>query len=302
MPSGDVTVVMPVKNGMPYIVEAIESVLAQGAPIGQILVIDDGSTDGTQAAVEAFSDPRVTLSSNPGRGVSSARNRGITLARGEWVLFLDADDRLIAGGLDKLVRSARPEAVAIYGDYDRIDANGRRLGMRHLIRKRRRKSSGNVIEAIVTMNFIAVGCVLIRRDALLRLDGFDQTLHLCEDWLLWCRLATLGAIDYAPGLHIADYRIHGASTMHRRARAFADFAPVIDRIFTDPLVRRALDPACVPERRAQAELSLRSYVVIEAVRLNAWRLAATEFLASAWRSPASVPTLTLRVAASMAGI
>lgn len=80
-----VSIVIPVRNGERYIVEAIESVLLQGETIGEVLVVDDGSTDTTAQKVEGFSDPRVKLLARPqGRqGVSAVRNFGLSQARGE---------------------------------------------------------------------------------------------------------------------------------------------------------------------------------------------------------------------------
>ncbi|HEY8600249.1 MAG TPA: glycosyltransferase [Thermomicrobiales bacterium] len=92
-----VSVIIPVYNGARYLTEAIESVLAQTDPPLEIIVVDDGSTDGSAAIAAAF--PAVHLISQPNRGVATARNVGIAAARGELIAFLDQDDLWLPGKL-----------------------------------------------------------------------------------------------------------------------------------------------------------------------------------------------------------
>ena len=302
MSTDRVSVIMPVRNGRPFVAEAVMSALDQGPIVAEVIVADDGSTDGTAAALDAIADPRLRRCATGGEGVSSARNSAMALACGDWVLFLDADDRLVPGAVAALLRDARPEASAVYGDYDRIDVGGRRVGLRHVARRWRRKPSGDILRAITTGNFIGVGCLAVRRAVFERIGGFHADIGLCEDWLMWCRIAAVGPVDYKPGLHVVDYRIHGASTMHRCPRSYEDLVPVVEHIFADPLVLARLGPGEVPALRARAEQSLRSYAMTEAVRMGSWPFVINEVAGAMRRQPRDLPRLTVRLAAYVAGL
>src|SRR5882757_9081118 len=125
-----VNVVIPVKNGARFIAEAVASALGQ-AHVQRVIVVDDGSTDGSADIASRIGDERVTVIQGDKRGVSAARNLGFAevgrlmpaeQSEHSWVIFLDADDRLVPGATDKLLEGVEPDCVAVYGDYDRIDA------------------------------------------------------------------------------------------------------------------------------------------------------------------------------------
>src|SRR5689334_13713964 len=104
---------MPAYNAARHIGEAIASVVAQDFAAWRLLVVDDGSTDETAEVVRRCGDARLTLISQPNQGVSTARNRGLAEATGEFVAFLDADDRWRPDALSRLIAAlrARPEAA-----------------------------------------------------------------------------------------------------------------------------------------------------------------------------------------------
>jgi glycosyltransferase involved in cell wall biosynthesis len=133
-----VSVVIPAKNVAAYVGETIVSALAQGE-VTEVIVVDDGSTDNTISIVRAIRDPRLRLMTNDSAGVSAARNLGARHASGEWLLFLDADDRMRPGAVAALLAAARgaPRAVLVYGDYNTIDSEGRQIGRRDLLKGRR---------------------------------------------------------------------------------------------------------------------------------------------------------------------
>src|SRR5262245_43991865 len=122
------TVIVAAWNAARTIERALASVLADPDLPAECVVVDDGSSDGTYevAARVAASDPRVTVVRSPrNEGVSAARNRGLDLARGDWIAFLDADDRLLPGGLAAMLRAADGIGVsAVVGQ--RISTDGGR--------------------------------------------------------------------------------------------------------------------------------------------------------------------------------
>ncbi len=115
-----VSAVIPTFNRLGYVQRAIDSVFAQTVPVGEVLVIDDGSTDGTADALKAQYGARIRLVSQANTGVSGARRRGVREARGEWIAFLDSDDVWTTTHNEELLYAAArvPEDIAwIFGDY-----------------------------------------------------------------------------------------------------------------------------------------------------------------------------------------
>jgi glycosyltransferase involved in cell wall biosynthesis len=111
-----VTAAIPVRDGEAYLAEAIESVLAQSRPCNQVVVVDNGSSDGS-AAVAAGYGPAVEVVSEPRPGIGTARNAAIAAARGEFVAFLDADDLWRPGKIERQLAAfeARPELQLVFG-------------------------------------------------------------------------------------------------------------------------------------------------------------------------------------------
>ena len=301
-----VAVVIAVRNGAAFIEEAVRSALAQGDCLAGVVVVDDGSTDDTRERVAAIRDPRVQLLAHSGRGVSAARNAGAALLpQAGWLLFLDADDRLAPGALDHLLQLAGQggEApVAVYGDYERIAADGRVVGRRHLLRRRRAKPSGQILERLLSGNFlINGGVVLVSREGFAASGGFDPALSLCEDWHLWCRLAALGPILYTPR-HVLDYRVHGASVMMGGHRRFADFQPALERIYAEAEARPEAAGMPLARFRREAEVALMTYCAAQAFR-NGGRWTGLRLALGALKHhPRRAPYVAARFGGAMAGL
>jgi glycosyltransferase involved in cell wall biosynthesis len=299
----NVSVIIPAKNAAAYIGEAISSALAQGPEVREVVVVDDGSTDRTRAIVEGVADPRVRLITGGGCGVSAARNKGADAACGKWLMFLDADDRLRPGAVEALLDAAVGEwrAVAIYGDYCRIDRAGRTFGARRWLR-RWSKPSGQILRQIVAGNFIVNGGVMIVRAAsFAAVGGFSDTLTYCEDWHCWCRLAALGEFKFIPRL-ILDYRVHAASAMNGKARSVQDFLPSVKLVFSDCAIVEKIPDHLLASLRSAAELHLIVYAAAQAMRFRNYRKTFAYVAMAGRRSGAAAPGMALRLGLAFLGV
>jgi glycosyltransferase involved in cell wall biosynthesis len=305
-----VNVIIPVRNGVRFLGDAVHSALGQ-AEVRRVVVVDDGSTDGSAEIVRRIRDERVTLIQGAERGVSAARNLGFAEAdrltpvgHGEnnWVMFLDADDRLAPGAMRMLLDGVEDDCVAVYGDYDRIDADGRRIGRRSLLR-RRGKPSGDILRDLLGGNFIVNGgVILIRREQFARAGGFDETLRYCEDWHLFCRLAGLGPIVWRPQATVLDYRVHCGSAMMSGSGDFVHYRAALERVFTDPWIMRRVSGADALRLRRKAEAHLRTYLACQAVRARAYGRALSQTARAIAHFPSQTPRTLVHTFGALAGL
>ena len=212
-----VSVVIPTRDRPEATVRAARSVLAQTHRALECLVIDDGSRDDTAARVEAIGDARLRVVRRDNGGVARARNRGVAEARGALVAFLDSDD---SWRPDKLARQvaalgAAPARVGLCATGAEIRAP------RGAPEIRPAGARGDVFEALLLRNLVhaPTSCLLVRREVLDAVGGFDPSLPAIEDWE-WlqraARLFDLEAVD-APLTIYADHDRDGP----RRSRDFA---------------------------------------------------------------------------------
>lgn len=184
-----VTVLLPVRNGLPWLREAVESVLAQTYRDFELLVVDNVSTDGSAAAVEAYGDPRVrVLRNDEDRGYVVSLNRGLEEARGEYVARLDADDRMLPERLALQVAALDAEpSVALVGAWmDVVSAGGDLWGR---VRGRVRSYPEFVFAILADRYPWGHPSLMYRRDVVRGLGGYDPSLLPAEDKDLYRRLA-----------------------------------------------------------------------------------------------------------------
>ncbi len=236
-PAPFISTVIPAYNAAAFIAGAVESVRAQTVPVGEIIVVDDGSTDDTPRAV-ALLGADIRYLRAPNGGPAQARNRGVEMARGDWIAFLDADDRWTAEKTaEQLAALERhPDLVLVASDMAETDAEGRittpSMLARHGLDARFRALNGarvpHAASALLRKNFIPTGTVLARREALIAAGLFDPALRFGEDLDLWARVAARGAIACLPTVHMLRRR-HGANATSRTEPMLRDLVTVMRR-------------------------------------------------------------------------
>ena len=214
-----VSVVIPAYNTARFLPEAIESVLGQTFTSYEVIVIDDGSTDATVSIARSFGE-RVRCLRQENQGPSAARNHGIAAARGEFVAFLDSDDRWEPEMLAEQLAAfaADPEAGLVFTNC--INTDGEVL-LPVDCSAQRTAHSGRVFHHLLRENFVITSTVMVRRACLAATGGFDPALRVSEDFDLWVRIARLFPLRFVPR-SLARYRIHdgGAfSDLDQRLRA-----------------------------------------------------------------------------------
>jgi len=201
-----VSVVIPCFNQAHFLPEAIESVLGQTHAPVEVIVVDDGSEDNTEPVAGRYEAVRRLHQGN--KGAPSARNRGLGESNGEFVLFLDSDDRLLPEAVESGLRALReqPDSGAAVGACRNIDAGGLPLDVpgQPLIH------SDHYLALLKSCFILSGSSVLFRKSALLQVGGFDQTLALGDDYDLYLRIARLHPLA-CHGQVVTEYRRHSQS-------------------------------------------------------------------------------------------
>jgi glycosyltransferase involved in cell wall biosynthesis len=207
-----VTVVMPSYDAAAFVGEAVESVLAQTIADWELIVVDDGSTDGTPEIVAGYDDSRVRLLPIEHSGLPAvARNRGLALSESRYVAFLDADDVWLP---DKLARQlevldSRPEVGLVHTGFEQLRDTG---VLEPYVPPPELSASGPQFERLAVGNYIANSSVLLRRDLLARHGSFDEDARLrgTEDFELWLRLSPHTTFAYVDE-PLVVYRLHAGN-------------------------------------------------------------------------------------------
>lgn len=182
-----VSVIIPTYNCVHYLKDSITSVLNQSYGDFELIIVDDGSTDNTEAIIKTYSgDPRVKYIKKHNRvGLSAARNTGIKIAQGELIVFLDADDIFLEDKILKQVRLFKKKRLCkICYTNELYFKEGKKKEML----SNRYHFSGDVFYYLKRSNFIHISTVMVKKK-ILEEYLFDEHLHSHEDWELFLRIA-----------------------------------------------------------------------------------------------------------------
>ena len=226
-----VSVVMTVFNTRQYVKQAVESILSQSLSDLELVIVDDGSTDGSTGILRELArrDTRVRLVSRPNTGILRAANEGLSMARGEFLARMDSDDVSLRYRLEKQVEFLRshPDVVALSGLYDYVDEKGRKLTTIRM------PLDDEAIQLACLKGIPALchGCLMVRTSVLQFIGGYDAAFTAAtEDLDLFLRLGEVGRLANLPEvllrvrLHAKSFGGANETLQHKMARCAAERA------------------------------------------------------------------------------
>lgn len=266
-----VSILVPTYNRRALLLEALDSIAHQSYDDYEVIVIDDGSTDGT---AQIFDPPRPKtqyVCQPRNAGPAAARNRGLIEAAGQYVTFLDSDDLWRPDFLQRFLDffKSNPQLMIAYCRMDNVDQNGNAT-----TGNQRRCYAGKITESLFCSTFIHTPSVMARREILNEAGGFNADLPVVEDYHLWLRLSLkyeFGFIDEALSLR----RRHGGSlSRHHRCRNLAVRATMLEEFYSNPGAQQSVAPD-----RAKARLA-RVFTTAATIHFKARRFQEARQLAS----------------------
>jgi glycosyltransferase involved in cell wall biosynthesis len=235
-----VSVIIPCYNQAIFLGEAIESVLGQTCRSFEVIVIDDGSPDDTQAVAARY--PEVRYLRQPNRGMCPARHLGVDHSSAPNLVFLDADDRLMPDALETglAALAEHPECAFVYGSFHRISSKGARTKTANPPRK----LTGHY-QHFLRRNFVSPASIMFRRAVFEEVGRFDSSVDVCADYDIYLRIAR----SYPVASHrhvVSERRIHDQQAtmnfanmlrtvlkVHDRQRRFADLDPELSNAYAE---------------------------------------------------------------------
>ena len=201
-----VSVLLPVRDGARYVVEAVASILAQTLTDLELVVVDNGSTDGTVERLRGIEDPRLRLLEEPEPGIVPALNRGLAACRASYVARMDADDVALPRRLEiqAAYLDAHPDVVLVAANAEWIDAAGAATGRVSAFHRPMRRPLETGYTPLIHPT------VMFRRAAVEAVGGYDSAYLHAEDYELWLRLRERGRLVCLPDV-LLRFRKHGGN-------------------------------------------------------------------------------------------
>ena len=226
-----VSIVLPVYNGDKYLAASLDSVFAQTYQNWELIIINDGSTDGSENVILQYQDKRIKyLPNNGNKGIIFSLNRGLAESTGTYLARLDADDIALPSRIEKQVDflSKNPEYVMCGSYFQTIDSNGKfRKNVQFPDNNRDARSF------LLLHNCFCHSSVMMRTNIAKQLR-YDDNFQVCEDYDLWCRISRKGKIINLPVVTTL-YRVHGNNISMRKSETMFRHVKIINERILDDL-------------------------------------------------------------------
>jgi glycosyltransferase involved in cell wall biosynthesis len=245
-----ISVVITTYNRAELVLRAIESVVEQKSPADEILVIDDGSTDGTGAILQD-KYPDISYLYQDNQGISAARNFGIKNAKYEWIAFLDSDDEWLPEKLERQ-RSAllnKPDYQICHTEEIWI-RNGKRVNQM----KKHKKFGGDIYKHCLPLCIMSPSSVLLHKNVFLEFGLFDLDIPACEDYDMWLRICAFKNVIFLDEPLIKKYGGHPDQLSHKYWG--------MDR-FRIAALKKMIDKNQISEEKRQATIEM----LLEKIRI-----------------------------------
>ena len=226
-PAPRVTIVIPTYNALAFLPETLASVYQQTYQDFEVIVVDDGSADGSLDWLKAQNFARLRALSQENQGVSVARNRGVREARGEFIAFLDADDLWEPEKLEKqlAVFAAKPDTGLVHTGTRILEADGS-LGATFGV-----SAEGDTLTRVIRSNPIRCGSTpLVKKACFEEVGLFDSSLLRSEDWEMWVRVAAkypFGVVDEP----LVRYRQHASNKSKDYKKLLQNMERIVEKIY-----------------------------------------------------------------------
>ena len=198
----DISVIIPTYNRAHILPRALDSVLAQTQLPIEIIVVNDGSTDGTKSVLSNY--PGLKIIDQQYSGVSAARNIGLEHTNGEWIAFLDSDDEWLPGKLEQQWAAICNDDKLICHTEEIWIRNGKRVNPM----KKHQKYGGHIYEKCLPLCVISPSSVMIHQSVFNDIGVFDESLEVCEDYDLWLRICSKYSVLFIDEPLIMKYGGH----------------------------------------------------------------------------------------------
>ncbi len=200
------SIITPSFNQAKFLRRTIESVLMQDIPNVEYIIMDGGSTDGSQAIIKEYEDQLAYWESAPDKGQTDALNKGFNRARGKYLAWINSDDVYHPGAFAEAAKylDAHPEVGMVYSDCTFIDAEGREIGQFPAAQTNYERLRRGYVHIPQQASFF-------RADLWQKVGPLDPSFYFAMDYDLWVRLAKEAPLVYLPGWTWASFRLHGAA-------------------------------------------------------------------------------------------